>query len=166
MKLRFKQRVFSWFGSFEIYDDAGSLIYTVKGKPSWGRRLLIYDAMQQNVGEIKQKLSLLPQFQMIQGGEVIAVMKRKMTLRHTFEIEELHWLVSGNFLAWDIDVTCQGARIMHASKEVLHIGATYVLDIAHSEDALSCLMVILTMEATIEAAKKQEELRRQMEHHA
>ena len=31
MKLLFKQRFFSWFDSYDIYNEAGETVYTVKG---------------------------------------------------------------------------------------------------------------------------------------
>lgn len=31
MRMYFKQRLFSWFDSYDIYDEAGNTLYTVKG---------------------------------------------------------------------------------------------------------------------------------------
>ena len=31
MKLLFKQRFFSWFDSYDIYNEAGETVYTVEG---------------------------------------------------------------------------------------------------------------------------------------
>ena len=45
MKLLFKQRLFSWFDSYDIYDEAGNTVYVVKGQLSWGHKLVIYDAV-------------------------------------------------------------------------------------------------------------------------
>ncbi len=36
MKLLFKQRLFSWFDSYDIYAENGSVLYEVKGQLSWG----------------------------------------------------------------------------------------------------------------------------------
>lgn len=36
MILRFKQRFFSWFDSYDIYDENGNTVYVVKGQFSWG----------------------------------------------------------------------------------------------------------------------------------
>ena len=36
MRLLFKQRLFSWFDSYDIYDEDGNTVYTVKGQLSWG----------------------------------------------------------------------------------------------------------------------------------
>ena len=32
MRLNFKQRFFSWFDSYDIYDEAGNTVYTVEGQ--------------------------------------------------------------------------------------------------------------------------------------
>ena len=39
MKLIFKQRIFSWLDSYDIYDDTGNAVYTVKRARAWhGKR--------------------------------------------------------------------------------------------------------------------------------
>lgn len=47
MKLYFKQRMFSWFDSYDIYhmDENGAVAFTVEGKLSWGHCLHILDPM-------------------------------------------------------------------------------------------------------------------------
>lgn len=64
MKLLFKQRIFSWLDSYDIYDETGQIVYTVKGQLSWGHLLKIFDNNQQCVGMIKEKIFVwLPKFQ-------------------------------------------------------------------------------------------------------
>lgn len=46
MKLLFKQRIFSWFDSYDIYDEDGNTVFVVKGQLAWGHKLKIYDAQQ------------------------------------------------------------------------------------------------------------------------
>ena len=36
MKLLFRQRAFSWFDSYDIYDENENTVYVVKGQLSWG----------------------------------------------------------------------------------------------------------------------------------
>lgn len=36
MKMLFKQRMFSWFDSYDIYDEYGNTLFVVKGQLSWG----------------------------------------------------------------------------------------------------------------------------------
>ena len=62
MKLLFKQRFFSWFDSYDIYDEAGNTLFAVKGELAWVHLIRIYDASGNEVGYIKEKmLTWLPQ---------------------------------------------------------------------------------------------------------
>ena len=58
MKMLFKQRLFSWLDSYDIYDEAGNTLFTVKGALSWGHLLRIYDASGNEVGCVKEKIFL------------------------------------------------------------------------------------------------------------
>ena len=42
MRLLFKQRFFSWFDSYDIYDEDGNTVFTVEGKLAWGHCCLLY----------------------------------------------------------------------------------------------------------------------------
>ena len=39
MELYFKQRLLSFFDSFDIYDEDDNVIYTVEGQPAWLHKL-------------------------------------------------------------------------------------------------------------------------------
>ena len=52
MRLLFRQRMFSWFDSYDIYDENGNTVYVVKGQFSWGHLLNIYDAYGKAGGDI------------------------------------------------------------------------------------------------------------------
>ena len=56
MKLLFKQRMFSWFDSYDIYDEQGNTVYVVKGQLSWGHCLKIFDACGNEVGTVKERI--------------------------------------------------------------------------------------------------------------
>ena len=56
MKLLFKQRLFSWLDSYDIYDEAGNTVYTVKGQLSWGHCLKIFDARNREVGTVSKEV--------------------------------------------------------------------------------------------------------------
>ena len=59
MKLLFKQRLFSWFDSYDIYDEAGNTAFVVKGELAWGHLLRIYNSCGKEVGYIKEKVRSL-----------------------------------------------------------------------------------------------------------
>ena len=53
MKLLFKQRIFSWLDSYDIYDEKGETVYTVKGQLSFGHKLFIYNKYGEHISTIK-----------------------------------------------------------------------------------------------------------------
>ena len=65
MKLLFKQRLFSWFDSYDIYDEAGNTAFVVKGELAWGHLLRNSRTPGgKEVGYIKEKVfTWLPKFE-------------------------------------------------------------------------------------------------------
>ena len=64
MRLLFRQRLFSWFDSYDIYDESGSAVYRVEGRLSWGHRLEVYDAEGRHLATLREKvLTFLPRFE-------------------------------------------------------------------------------------------------------
>ena len=81
MKLLFKQRFFSWFDSYDIYDESGNTIFTVKGELAWGHLLRIYDANDREVGCVKEKIfTWLPKFEMYLGDNYAGCISKEFTL--------------------------------------------------------------------------------------
>ena len=79
MKLLFKQRFFSWFDSYDIYNEEGDTVYTVKGAPSWGHRLIVCDALGNEIGTVREKvLSWLPKFEMFLGDRYIGRISKEL----------------------------------------------------------------------------------------
>jgi len=61
MKLLFKQRFFSWFDSYDVFDESGDAVYTVKGQLSWGHCLKIFDKYDNEIGTVRERvLTFLP----------------------------------------------------------------------------------------------------------
>ena len=68
MRLLFKQRFFSWFDSYDIYDEDGNTVFTVEGKLAWGHCLHILNAMGDHIGTVQQRvLTFLPKFELYIG---------------------------------------------------------------------------------------------------
>lgn len=149
MKLLFKQRMFSWLDSFDIYNEYDETIFTVEGRLSWGHRLIIYDQGGREVGEIKEEvLTFLPRFQMlIQGREIGMIQKELSFFKPRFYLTCNDWEIQGNVMEWDYDVHSSERHIMHVEKQLFNWTDTYVMDIARDEDALMCLMIVLAIDA-------------------
>jgi uncharacterized protein YxjI len=156
MQLLFKQRLFSWFDSYDIYDEAGNTAYTVQGRLAWGHKLEISDSTGRLVGMVKEEiLTFLPRFEIHVEGEVVGEIRREFTFFHpVYSLDCNGWTVSGDILGWSYEVTARdGRQIMFAEKRLFNWTDTYVIDIADPADALLCLMIVLA----IDAAKCSEE---------
>ncbi len=150
MKLLFKQRMFSWFDSYDIYDEAGNEVYSVKGQLSWGHRLQINDAMGAHVGTIQEKIfTFLPKFEMYLGDEYIGCISKEFSFfKPRFNIDCKGWSVEGSWFEWDYEIIdSQGNQIAVITKEIFNWTDTYVLDINRDEDALCVLMMVLAIDA-------------------
>ena len=80
IRLLFKQRFFSWFDSYDIYDQAGNVFFVVKGAPSWGHRLHIYNAVGEQLGLIQEEvLTFLPRFCLYIGNTYVGQIKKEFT---------------------------------------------------------------------------------------
>ncbi len=150
MKLLFKQRMFSWFDSYDIFYENGQTAYTVKGQLSWGHCLKIYDAQGTEVGTVKERvLTFLPQFEIYSGDRYLGSIRKEFTFfTPRFTIDFLDWQVEGSFLEWDYTVcTATGRTVAAVSKELFHWADTYVIDVADPADALPALMLVLAIDA-------------------
>ena len=150
MKLLFKQRVFSWLDSYDIYNEYNEVVFIVKGQLSWGHKLVIFDTNEQQIGEVnEQVLSILPKFHLLENGEEVGFIQKEFTFfRPKFHLTCNDWEVNGDMMEWDYEVysECKG-HIMSVSKELFHFADTYVLDIEEKENALRCLMIVLAIDA-------------------
>jgi uncharacterized protein YxjI len=150
MQLLFKQRLFSWFDSYDIYDEAGNTAYTVQGRLAWGHKLEISDRAGRLVGMVKEEiLTFLPRFEIHVDGQVVGEIRKEFSLFHpVYSLDCNGWKVSGDILGWSYEVTApDGRQIMFADKRLLNWTDTYVIDIADPADALLCLMIVLAIDA-------------------
>ena len=150
MKLLFKQRFFSWFDSYDIYTEFGQTAYTVKGQLAWGHRLKIFDAFDNEIGTVQQRvLTFLPKFEMYLKDQYIGCISKEFSLfRPRFNIDCNGWHVEGDFFEWDYSIVDQsGHLIATVSKELFNWTDTYVIDVQDPKDALCALMLVLAIDA-------------------
>ena len=150
MRLYFKQRFFSWFDSYDIYDEAGNTVYTVEGKLSWGHCLHILDAFGSHIGTVRERvLTLLPKFELYENEQYIGSIQKEFTfLRPRFAIDCFGWQVEGSFMEWDYTVVDpSGTAVASISKELFNWTDTYVIDVPDPQNALYVLMLVLAIDA-------------------
>ena len=149
MQLIFKQRMFSWFDSYDISNVAGDKIYTVKGQLSWGHCLKIFDANGSEIGMVKQKvITFLPKFEIYSGQHYIGCISKEFSLfKPSFNIDYDGWHVDGDFFEWDYTIKNSFGHIVATVSKTLAWTDTYVIDVQNESDALNALMLVLAIDA-------------------
>ena len=150
MKLLFKQRFFSWFDSYDIYDEAGNTMFVVKGELAWGHLLRIYDANGREIGCIKEKiLTWLPKFEMYIGDRYAGCISKELTFfnpKYNIDYNCSH--VEGDWFEWDYSIiNSAGQNVASVSKELWNWTDTYVIDVSNPQDAVYALMLVLAIDA-------------------
>ena len=124
MKLYFKQRLFSWLDSYDIYNEAG--------------------------GTVRERvLTLLPRFELFLRGQYMGCISKELTLfRPRYNIDCKGWHVEGDFFEWDYRIMDRsGCCVATVSKEIFRLTDTYVIDVRNGQDALCALMLVLAIDA-------------------
>ena len=150
MKLLFKQRFFSWFDSYDIYDEAGNTVYTVRGELSWGHLLRIYDNRGNEVGMIQEKIfTWFPKFEMYINDHYAGSINKEFSFfTPRFNIDCKGWSIDGDWFEWDYTISDTiGNCVATVSKELWNWTDTYVIDIRNPDDAIYALMLVLAIDA-------------------
>jgi uncharacterized protein YxjI len=150
MKLLFKQRAFSWFDSYDVYDEAGDTVFTVKGQLSWGKCLKIFDRNENEVATVEQRLfSWLTTFDIYIGEDLVGCVRKEFSFFHPrFTIDYKGWDVEGDFFEWDYSICgADGTQRAVISKELFNWTDTYSIDVRNSADALPALALVIAIDA-------------------
>ena len=150
MKLLFKQRFFSWFSSYDIFDELGQTVYGVKGQLSWGHCLKIFDAQNQEIGTVKQRvLTWMPKFDLYLKDQYLGCISREFSFfRPKYNIDCNDWHIEGDWTEWNYSVMdSAGNQVATVSKELWKLTDTYVIDVHNPRDALCALMLVLAIDA-------------------
>lgn len=150
MKLLFKQRFFSWLDSYDIYNEAGETVYTVKGQFAWGHCLKILDANGCEIGTVKERVfTWMPKFEMYAGNRYMGCISKEFTFfKPKFNIDCNGWHIDGNWFEWDYTImNASGHSVARVSKQPLNWTDTYVIDVHNPNDALCALMLVIAIDA-------------------
>ena len=151
MKLCIRQRIFSWGDSYDVYDEAGNVRYTVRPQLfSFGHQLHVLEGQsEREVGSIHQHLfAFTPGFDIVMNGQTVGVIKKRFTLfTHTYDVDFRGWTCEGDLFGWDYRVLQGDMEVMSISKELFTWGDTYVLDYANPAHELPGLLLVLAIDA-------------------
>lgn len=150
MKLLFKQRAFSWFDSYDIYNEHGETLFTVEGQMSWGKCLHIMNSSGEHIGTVQQKvMSFLPRFELYAYGDYLGSLTKEFSfLTPRFTLDCSDWKIEGSFMEWDYTIQSPTRGPVAAiCKEIFNWTDTYVIDVDDPQNALCALMVVLAIDA-------------------
>lgn len=148
MRLLLKQRLFSWFDSYDIYDENQNPVFNVQGKLDFGHRLEIYDANNNHLATLKEEIfTFLPKFEVYIGDNFVGEIRKEFTLfKPSFTIDMNGWTVEGDFWEWDYQILNNGQLVATIEKQ-LNWTDTYAINVANDEDSLLTLMIVLAIDA-------------------
>lgn len=147
--MHFKQRFFSWFDSYNIYDKNDEVLYTVKGQLSWGHCLKVYDARRRHVATIKEQVfTFLPQFDIYIGDQCVGSIKKKFTFfKPLFTMNYKGWSMDGDWLEWDYTIRdSMGEEIAAVYKNLFRWTDDYTIYVHNPQNALHALMAVLAID--------------------
>lgn len=149
MKMLMKERMFTWFDSYNVFDENGDTLYTVKGKLAWGHLLKIYDAYGMEVGEVKEKIiSIMPKFEIEAYGKKIGDIRREITLfKPKYDVDYKGWKMDGDIFEWDYKIMDRRRKVAKISKKLWRLTDTYEIEVFDREDALYALLLVLAVDA-------------------
>ena len=163
MRYLMRERILSWGDDFTIKDADGRDAYYVDGKVfSFGDKLSFKDMEGHELARIDQKLlSIGPQYEIIRGGETVAVVKKHLfTLfraRFTVDVpgpDDLE--AKGNFLDHEYAFERGGREVARASKKWVSLSDTYSIDIDEGEDAVLILASAVVIDLVSHPDEKKE----------
>lgn len=145
----FKQRMLSWFDTYDIYNDNNEIEFIVKGELSLGHQLRIFDRNSQELGILKEKLiTLLPKYYMLDnnGSEIGIIEKKLSLLKPKYELTCNDWKVEGDFWSWNYSVVDSTGQIIMQAKKKLGLTDQYYIDVPDERNSLLALMIVLAID--------------------
>ncbi len=150
MKLLFKQKFFSWFDSYDIFDEWGNTVYNVRGQFAWGHCLKIFDMQNNEIGTVSERIfTFMPKFELYLGGMYMGCISREFSwFKPKYNIDCNGWRVEGNWVEWDYTIVDpSGNLVATVTKEPFNWTDTYSIDVVNPNDALCALMLVLAIDA-------------------
>ncbi len=149
MRLLFKQRFSFGFDKYDIYNEQGDTVFTVKGRFAFGRKLEVYDRGENLVGTLVGRVfRWMPTFEIYVGERYVGTIEKKFTfLKPEFTLECDGWSIMGNFFEYDYSIVdAKDATVARIEKEFAWMD-TYHLDIIDDSNVLKVLMIVIAIDA-------------------
>ena len=149
MKLIFKQRFMTWLDSYDIYDEAGNIVYTVNGEMSWTKLLHVRGANGGYLASVRRTgWTWRPAFEIYVGPNYMGQIRRMNSFgAPRYDISFRGWQAVGDFMGFDYAISDHtGRTVAVVSKELFKLTDTYIIDVADPDDSLYALLLVLSID--------------------
>ena len=143
MKIKIKQKFYSFTHTYEFLDENNNIIYIMKDFSNFGSE--VYNNENQLILKIKKvKNMIIDDFYFIQNDKKIAELLEETTLTvPTYSFPIKNWKVLLNFCGetkYKV-VDENNEIIMTSNKNLFHITKNYDIEIKKEEDLIYCIMI-------------------------
>lgn len=151
MRFHIREKVMSFHGVYNIFDDSETFCYYLKQKMvSLTNQAGFYDAQDRELAHISRKLPSMHAVHYLEmaNGETAEIGKKNLVQLHdNYEIEGFGWTIQGGVLGHDFQVLDGSGRVIAEAKRAwISIGdvvAVDILDETQKEKVLAVLLIIL-----------------------
>ncbi len=148
MKLLFKQRVFAWLDSYDIYDEDKEILFKIEGQFALMKKLNVYDKDNNHIATLENIFSFRPQYRIKINDETVGTITKEITFfKPKFNIDYNGWSVDGDYWDWNYTIKEKGRHIANINKEFTWLNDTYTIDVPDENNVLMALLVVLTIDA-------------------
>jgi len=153
---RIKEKFWSWGGTFDITDEAGTPVYRVKGKAfSWGDKLSFQDLSHNEIAFINQKLfSLKPRYEINYHGQMVAELVKEFSWfkkKFTLDIPGPNdYFIEGSFWEHEFSVNRAEGEVARISKKLFSWRDSYGVQIVDGEDDPLILCACIVIDQILE----------------
>lgn len=152
MQIELKQRIFSLFDSYDIKDGYGNKIFSVSGKLALGHYFEVYDNRGECVATVRQKpFSFRPKFEIyIKDGYMGYIQKDFTFFKPSYTVDFMGWKAEGefDFFRWNYRISDGYGNVKaYIEKKRFTFSDTYTVDIADESDALPVILLVLSIDA-------------------
>lgn len=154
MTLYFQEELFS-FDHFDIWDESGSVIYTVdRESVLWDRTLHVFDDQGRDVAQVHHvPFSIPTRFSITTLAQEVELVRNFTLFCHSYSIDALDWEISGDFTGHNYQFVRGEQQIAAMEKEWPALHDRYRLAVESPADALMALCVVLAIDCYNELSR-------------
>ena len=143
------------WSNYDVVTEDGGTAFRVEAQASLGHHLDVFDGSGHLVGKLAEKLEIVPTYLAWENGVQCGSIQRKLAFpKPKMVIDYKDWEIGRDFRNLRFDIKDRAKQtIAKIDREKWRMQDHYVMDVAHEEDALTVLLLVLAVSAIREETK-------------